>query len=493
MLTDDQIIDELRRALVAETDAINPPPGLLDRVHQELAATPADRRRPGRRRLRAGAISMTLAAAVAVGIAVIALVSLHHSNTSSPSQPTSPVPVGTVRIAAQAPDPQGGVPWGLRTIQTHRLQACVQIGRLQAGQIGALGKDGAFANNGRFHPIPVDSNFPCGQTDAQGSLFLNVLKEGVPVSASFGKAAGCQIKPLRVRQQQTATLPTCPTGDLRNVAFGVLGPDAVSVSYSLNHHNVTERTGPDGAYLAVVPGTGQLCTFTRGRKDCFSGSGGAQTTTSTLQSGIITSVRYRDGHVCHLETATSDGVGAASCPNVGYARYPPFHPPHITAAQVAAPMTIRTFTAKRYCYKRLAFGSFEIACDHGIPHGYKPDTPGASPSIALVDISFTARLAADNHRSVYEFSYARAAGPANCTLNTGGTSATTMLPIRAGQRVTIQDTQEVCPGTYTGLVTYQPNGGPGRDTLDSSRPIQDHSILVGRFRYVLRKKTNNPP
>jgi hypothetical protein len=56
--------------------------------------------------------------------------------------------------------------------------------------------------------------------------------------------------------------------------------------------------------------------------------------------------------------------------------------------------------------------------------------------------------------------------------------------------VTIQDDQEVCPGTYTGLVTYQPNGGPGQDTLSSRFPIHDHSILVGRFRYVLQKKPN---
>jgi hypothetical protein len=151
-------------------------------------------------------------------------------------------------------------------------------------------------------------------------------------------------------------------------------------------------------------------------------------------------------------------------------------------------MTVRQVTATHYCDKPLAFGSLMIACDHGVPHGYKPAPALASPSIALVDISFTARLAADNHHSVYEFSYGRASGPANCTLNTGATSATTMLPIRAGQRVTIQDEQEVCPGTYTGLVTYQPNGGPGRDTLDFSAPIRDHSIVVGQFTYVLRKR-----
>jgi hypothetical protein len=489
VLTDDEIIDELQRALAAETNEIDPRPGLLSRVHRELAATPAGPRRRRRPRFHADTIITTLTGAIAIGVAVIALVFLHHSNNSNPTQTTSAAAVGTVSIAAHASDPHGGLRWGLRTIQTRRLRACLALGRLQAGEIGALGQDGAFGNDGRFHPIPLHTNFPCGQTDARGNLFLNVLEQGVPASASQGMAAGCQIEPTRVRlnRPRTIKLPDCPTHDLRNVAVGALGPEAVSITYMLNHHTVTERTGPDGAYVAVVPGTAQLCTFDRhGGQGCFSGSGGGEITTSTLQAGIITSVTYRDGHVCRLETATSGRVGASSCPNVGYAHYPPFHPPHITEAQVAAPMTVRTFTAKHYCYKPLAFGSFEIPCDHGIPHGYKPASQGASPHIVLVDISFTARLAADNHRSVYEFSYGRATGPANCTINTGGTDATTMLPIRAGQRVTIQDDQELCPGTYTGLVTYQPNGGPGRDTLSSSSPIRDHSILVGRFRYVLR-------
>ena len=73
------------------------------------------------------------------------------------------------------------------------------------------------------------------------------------------------------------------------------------------------------------------------------------------------------------------------------------------------------------------------------------------------------------------------------TLNTGGTSGTTMLPIRAGQRLTLQDTQEVCPGTYEGVISYQPNGGPGQDTLSWGSPISDGSVLVGRFRYVIRR------
>ena len=152
-------------------------------------------------------------------------------------------------------------------------------------------------NDGRFHPIPLDTNFPCGQTDAHGYLFLNVFERDVPASASFGSAAGCRVG------QRHARLPACPAGDLRNVAYGVLGPDAVSITYTLNHHNVTERTGPDGAYLVVVPATQQSCTSAPGGKRCVGGSG--EITTPTLQSGIITAVTYRDGHVCHLPTPTS--------------------------------------------------------------------------------------------------------------------------------------------------------------------------------------------
>ncbi len=358
MLTDDQIIDELRRTLAAETDQLDPRPGLLGRVHRELAATPARRRQGRRPRFRAEEIVGALAVAVALAIGAVALVLLHHSHNANPT-PANPVAVGTVSIAAQAPDPTGGLPWGLRTIQTGRLQACLQIGRLQSGQIGALGQDGAFDNDGRFHPIALENNFGCGRTDAHGYLFLNVFAVQIPASAALGASSGCRPTQLPARllahlPKSVRRYPTCPARDLRNVAFGVLGPEAVSVSYSVNHHSLTERTGPDGAYLVVLPATPPACTFTGHGARCF--GGGGEITTPTLLSGLITAVSYRDRHVCRLSTAIS--AAAASCPDIGYADYPPFHPPHITEAQVAAPMTIRMFTAKRYCYKPLAFGSF---------------------------------------------------------------------------------------------------------------------------------------
>jgi hypothetical protein len=93
----------------------------------------------------------------------------------TPAVATRHVAVGTARIAARAPDPSGGPRWALRTVQTGRQQACLQIGRLEHAKIGTLGQDGAYSNDGRFHPIPLHNSFPCAGTDANNNLFLNVL------------------------------------------------------------------------------------------------------------------------------------------------------------------------------------------------------------------------------------------------------------------------------------------------------------------------------
>ncbi|MGO9972452.1 MAG: hypothetical protein ACLP01_06515 [Solirubrobacteraceae bacterium] len=245
---------------------------------------------------------------------------------------------------------------------------------------------------------------------------------------------------------------------------------------------MTERTGPDGAYLVVVPGAQPACTFTGYGRRCF--GGGGELTTPTLLSGLITAVTYRDGHVCRLSTATSPA--AASCPNIGYVDYPPFHPPHVTEAEVRATVTPSFVIGTRFCYrpKEDVFIPIVDPCAHGIPPGYKLGQTG--PRTLLIRLSFFARLTADDHHSVYEFSLGRASGP-SCSSGPigGGVAATTMVPIRAGQHVILQDNESPCPATYQGLVTYQPNGGPGNDTLYWQSPIHDHSI-VGRFTFVVK-------
>jgi hypothetical protein len=184
VLSGDQLIDEVRLALLAETDGIDPRPGTLNRVRQELA-TSARPGWPRRRGVRADAMVITVTTAITIAVALIAIVFLHHnSSSSSTGQILVPamnrVEVGTVRLTAQAADPNGGLRWGLRTIQTGGREACLQTGRVKGGVIGVVGQDGAYSDDGRFHLIPSRDNFPCAGTDANNYLFLNVLEQDVP-------------------------------------------------------------------------------------------------------------------------------------------------------------------------------------------------------------------------------------------------------------------------------------------------------------------------
>jgi hypothetical protein len=388
---------------------------------------------------------------------------------------TGPPPVGTVQIASRTADPKGGLRWALRTAQTGEHRACLQIGRLRTGQIGSLGQDGAYGNDDRFHPIPVTTNDHCATTDADGYLFLNVLEQDVPASVPTGTVSGCRVG------RGVPTLPKCPRADLRDVAYGVLGPQAVSIAYTIDHRTVTTRTGPDGAYIVVLPGSSEICTTdAHGGRGCTLGAG--ETTTSTLQSGVITAVTYRDGHVCPLSASSAN---EAACPNLGYAKYPPRPQRHITPAQVRSTVIPSFAITNRVCYrpKKGVNIPFDIPCQDRIPAGYKV---GYTQPTLLIDMRFIARLAADNHHSVYEWSVGRVSGP-TCRGGGGGVAATTMTAIRAGQHVALQDNDSPCSGTYKGIVTYQPSGAPGRDTLIWDAPIHDHSVLVGRFSFVVPK------
>jgi hypothetical protein len=110
-----------------------------------------------------------------------------------------------------------------------------------------------------------------------------------------------------------------------------------------------------------------------------------------------------------------------------------------------------------------------------------PGTPGSGQiHQELVHISFTARLAADNHQRYYEMAYTAPCGGGG---GQGGGSST-QTTIRVGQHVTEQlFVSPRCHGRYTGLVTYQPHGG----TLGQRNglPPGDGSTLVGQFSFTI--------
>ena len=113
-------------------------------------------------RLHAAVIA---AALVLVGgaVAVAATGVLTGSPVTEPEGSLSPsagdgVPAvgGSQLLALRTDDPEGGLAWGMRVVRTTRGQVCVQVGRIDDGQLGELGLDGAFHDDGRFHLLAAD-------------------------------------------------------------------------------------------------------------------------------------------------------------------------------------------------------------------------------------------------------------------------------------------------------------------------------------------------
>jgi len=238
---------------------------------------------------------------------------------------------GTVRmLPIAAPDPAGGPDWGMRVLSTSRGQGCIQIGRLLDGKLGALGQDDAFANDGRFHELPVSAAFDingCALLDGKGRLFTNVTADERPASAWIGNGerlggcvpatAGPYEKGLRLTRQEREMglkpVPICPQSDLRNIYYGLLGPEAQSITYVLEGHRHTLATvGSNGAYMFVTRASAhQLLNFAN-----------AGTADIVPVDGPIKEIHYRDGSTCHLTSKSWIGGAYACTPSlsepVGY-------------------------------------------------------------------------------------------------------------------------------------------------------------------------------
>ncbi len=159
---------------------------------------------------------------------------------------------GTVRLLPiHAPDPAGGPDWGMRVLSTTRGEGCIQIGRLLDGKLGAIGQDGAFGNDARFHVLPVSAAFNsigCTLLDGSGRLFTNVTADERPASGWIGDggrlggcvpaSAGPYEKGLRLTRRERAEgarpAAICRQSDLRNIYYGLLGPQATSITYKLD-------------------------------------------------------------------------------------------------------------------------------------------------------------------------------------------------------------------------------------------------------------------
>lgn len=345
MLSDEQQIPRIRAALERDAETHEPPASLRATVHRQVVAETEARSRLRRRRTSARDVFSALGVVVTLGVVALTLslggrhrVSLVRTTaapgglapvtdklpTGPPAGPSTADPTkfqgaavpSTVRLVAEAPDPRGGLPWGLREFRTTRGRTCLQIGRVQDQTIGVIGQDNAWEGDHRFHPISPNAYTAdhCVITRAHGETFDNVVIQGAIASADVPWGTGRQSGECRTGEQP-AQFPPCPRADLRDVDYGLLGPEATRITYvGKTGELFTETTnGPDGAYLVVRSGSVRACSTEPGHgRSCTMGSG--ETSSSSLQSGVIVTVTYRDGHTCHLPAPTPGGVAPGRCP-----------------------------------------------------------------------------------------------------------------------------------------------------------------------------------
>ena len=487
------------------------------------ASAPSGARGGARRRRRAGrwprawrwrwaALNVALGlAGTLVGLSAAGV--FHRGTALGPEVPPSAssddgvAVAGSVKLLGlRVPDPAGGLPWGIRIARTTRGLTCVDVGRVDFATIGVLGQDGAFADDGRFHPVADDVFDPlgCDVSDARGDGFVNVALQDAPASGLFAgpaAAGGCSpaeakggvltrfVKGSLRRSRVSARLTpgahpmpstrTCPAGDLREIYFGLLGPDARSITYRVPGGGLRtiSTSGPQGAYLLVLPQATKGCLAPApldGRRDeCrygFRGDRGGP----DVPSGVIAAVSYRDGHTCHVPAPGTFASMFGACPPVGFV---PVRQAPLSAAQLSTPISVEEVPARAYCAKAQAVEP----CDGGVPPGFR-SLSGIPPSL-LVRVSFTSRVAIPNSASYYEIElhYPQDRG---CT--TGGTGGPTSSDIRAGQRVTQSSLVPYsCPGVMHGTVSYVPTEGAASSMPITGLPGQGRSVLVGRFSFTV--------
>lgn len=363
-------------------------------------------------RLRVAVIALALVLATTA----IALAATGVIPTGSPvgtiSQPIAtagqgiPVEGGSRLLPLRAADPAGGLPWGMRVVHTTRGLICVQVGRVEHGQLGQLGVDGAFGDDGRFHPLPPDA-----LPDVLGGLQgLMSGRCAAPEEMFAGDIVGMQLSAASNPPGRAGADP-----DRREISFGLLGSHAVNITYRSGSATRTQSVLPGlGAYLIVQRYTSARRLGSISETDGHDGPGSYSDPTSP--DGALSAITYRyAGKLC---TDTGKGSPRRACglsesPPPSSVALPVVHEPlrvhlqihgrTITAVEVAfrAPYPITSAT-QRYDASVSASGCYEIGGRLGTDHDLARGTaisisapifsPGSCSSILRIEVSYDSFL-----------------------------------------------------------------------------------------------------
>jgi hypothetical protein len=310
---------------------------LTDAAERQQASPPARRRRWLSNRLHA----LSAAAALLLGGGALALAA---TGVLSGSAVKSEVPLNaaagnglplggaSAHLALLATDPGGGLPWGMRIEHTTRGQVCLQVGRVDGAQLGELGLDSAFGGDGRFHALPA-TVLPPGYGGSAGQIECAPEGQTVIFEDLNADRSGLRLLPSEFRgpppkHPGEALYPrgVPPLADLRALAYGILGPHALSVTYTTpTGTRTTPVSRPDGEFLIVEP-AGYIKS-----QDTIGGSVSGTVQRGEVDVGLagrsklprmITAATFRlGGRVC------SQGVGApvgrpCPIPKISVPRHP---------------------------------------------------------------------------------------------------------------------------------------------------------------------------
>jgi len=440
------------------------------------------------------------------------------------------IPGSVHLLSLRVADPVGGPPWGLRVAKTTRGLTCVQFGRVLDGRLGVLGRDGAFADDGAFHPFAANflGGTGCGTDDVRGNAFVNEQFHGLPAGGLISDqqhiSGGCYSE----RTRRSA----CHESELRDIYFGLLGPDAESITRAGSNGGTTATAGADGAYLIVLRHRTVRCSHVL--VVCNSSDSGSTGGPELVPYEVIRAVNYRGGKRCELPSLSQlPGIRASenakfraslksrfpkiyrtiyghgtdyvpgslraltpgqaqafeslrrpylrastvpTCTPVGFAGTPG---PRVSAAKLASKISVHAEPARFYCESRAQ----TIPCDGRVPLGYRRIDLKRGPPAMLVVIEFTAHAAVTNFDSHYEINRSNPSDPGNpkCLPAGGGSFGPTQINLRAGQRVRYTEfVNPDCPGKAHITVGYVTVNGPSGAMPVPGLPGQSAEIPVGQ-------------
>ena len=364
-MTNDQA-DEITTLAAADPAAgIVPDAAGREEVWRTVSSAMADATRvrppraPALRLLRVTAVALAgllllVGAAFASGLLTVGSPAKKVESFQIADSGLGSVSPGSARVLGlRVPDPQGGAPWGLRVFTTTRDAGCIQVGRVVEGQIGVLGADGAFGDDGQLHPLPVASTegLACSVPDANGQIFDNVSKgdelanglvgpEAVPSREAPEAHDVCAAAASTPAEQSAAQGRICPLSEERDLYYGLLGPQAQSVTYLEDGRPVTVPTsGSEGAYLIVQNAPPQWQP-----NDAY----GVGETGPVPVYSPITEIHYASGAVCHPASASEPACAPNGIP-AGYVATEPTP----TTSQAAASVSSRLVAGRNGHYEAL--------------------------------------------------------------------------------------------------------------------------------------------